>query len=44
MDGPQRDVNDWNKLPTDVVNADYVSSFKNRLDAIKLRQYIFNIG
>ena len=31
----QRIVNDWNKLPTDVVNADSVNSFKNRLDAIK---------
>ena len=31
----QRVVNDWNKLPTDVVNADSVNSFKNRLDAIK---------
>ena len=29
-------VNDWNKLPTDVVNANSVNSFKNRLlDAIK---------
>ena len=31
----QRVVNDWNKLPTDVVNADSVNSFINRLDAIK---------
>ena len=31
----QRVVNDWNKLPTNVVNADTVNSFKNRLDAIK---------
>ena len=32
----QRVVNDWNKLPTNVVNAaESVNSFKNRLDAIK---------
>ena len=31
----QRVVNDWNKLPANVVNADSVNSFKNRLDAIK---------
>ena len=25
-------VNDWNKLPNDVVSADSVNAFKNRLD------------
>ena len=32
----QRVVNDWNKLPNDVVSADSVNAFKNRLDKIKL--------
>ena len=31
----QRVVNDWNKLPNDVVSADSVNAFKNRLDKIK---------
>ena len=31
----QRVVNDWNKLPANVVYADSVNSFKNRPDAIK---------
>ena len=31
----QRVVNDWNKLPDDVVSADSVNAFKNRLDKIK---------
>ena len=40
----QRVVNDWNKLPTNVVNADMVNSFKNRLDAIKFWQYRLTIS
>ena len=31
----QRVVNDWNKLSNDVVSADSVNAFKNRLDKIK---------
>ena len=31
----QRVVNDWNKLPNDVVSTDSVNSSKNRLDKIK---------
>ena len=31
----QRVVNDWNKLSNDVVSADSVNAFKNRLDNIK---------
>ena len=31
----QRIVNDRNKLPNDVVSADSVNEFKNRLDKIK---------
>ena len=31
----QRVVNDWNMLPNEVVSADSVNSFKNRLDKIK---------
>ena len=31
----QRVVNGWNKLPNDVVCADSVNAFKNRLDKIK---------
>ena len=31
----QRVVNDWNKLSDDVVSADSVNAFKNRLDKNK---------
>ena len=31
----QRVVNSWNMLPTDVVEAEMVNSFKNRLDKLR---------
>ena len=36
----QRVVNFWNSLPTDVVNAPSVNSFKNRINRFKSNQDI----
>ena len=34
----QRVVNEWNKLPENVIEAESVNSFKNRYDKYKVRQ------
>ena len=33
----QRMINEWNKLPTDCVNASSVNMFKNRIDRYLIR-------
>ena len=34
----QRVVNEWNKLPENVIEAESINSFKNRYDKYKERQ------
>ena len=34
-------MNDWNMLPNEVVSADSVNSFKNRLDKINSDRYFY---
>ena len=33
-----RAISEWNRLPEEVVNANSINSFKNKLDAISVRE------